>query len=102
MSFIPYLHFDGTCAEAMQFYADLFGATEVQILRYTDAPETEGLPPSDRVMYSHIMLGDACLMASDQPPACPGLTWPRSRSITPWPTRPPGKNCLMRWPRAAP
>ena len=71
MSFIPYLNFDGTCAEAMQFYADLFGATEVQILRYTDAPESEGLPPSDRVMYSHIMLGDACLMASDSPPGMP-------------------------------
>ena len=27
MSFIPYLNFDGNCAEAMQFYADLFGAT---------------------------------------------------------------------------
>ena len=41
-------------------------------MRYTDAPESEGLPPSDRVMYSHIMLGDACLMASDHPPGMPG------------------------------
>ncbi|WP_204113439.1 VOC family protein [Shimia biformata] len=68
MAFIPYLNFDGNCAEAMQFYADLFGATEVQILRFSDAPSTEGMPPSDRVMYSHIMLGEFCLMGSDYPP----------------------------------
>ncbi|WP_299351581.1 VOC family protein [uncultured Shimia sp.] len=71
MAFIPYLNFDGNCAEAMQFYADLFGATDLQIMRYTDAPEGEDLPPSDRVMYSHIMLGDASLMASDHPPGMP-------------------------------
>ena len=79
MSFIPYLNFDGTCAEAMQFYADLFGATEVQIMRYTDAPESEGLPPSDRVMYAHIMQGDACLMASDWPP---GMEAPPMASVS--------------------
>ena len=79
MAFIPYLSFDGTCAEAMQFYADLFGATEVQILRYTDAPESEGLPPSDRVMYSHIMLGEACLMASD---IMPGMQGPAMAAVS--------------------
>ena len=68
MAFIPYLNFDGNCAEAMTFYAKLFNATELQILRYSDAPASEGLPPSDAVMYSHIMLGEACLMGSDHPP----------------------------------
>ena len=68
MSFIPYLNFDGQCAEAMEFYADLFGADEVQIMRYTDAPASEDLPKSDRVMYSHIMVGPFCLMGSDYPP----------------------------------
>ncbi|PSL19747.1 VOC family protein [Shimia abyssi] len=69
MSFIPYLKFYGTCEAAMTFYADLFGATEVQILRYSDAPKSEGLPTSDAVMYSHIMVGEhTCLMASDLPP----------------------------------
>ncbi len=79
MSFIPYLNFDGQCAEAIQFYAEVFGADEVQIMRFSDAPEEEGLPQSDRVMYSHIMIGDKCLMASDSPP---GLTQPPQESVS--------------------
>jgi PhnB protein len=67
MSFTPYIYFDGRCEEAMCFYADVFGAEAPAIMRYRDAPDTEGLEASDRVMYSHIMLGDRALMASDVP-----------------------------------
>ena len=71
MTFAPFLRFDGNAAEAMTFYADLFGADEIQILRFSDAPPEANLPPSDAVMYSHIMLGAHALMASDSMPGQP-------------------------------
>lgn len=68
MSFVPYLHFDGACAEAMAFYADVFGATDLQIMRYADAPpDAQQGAPSDRVMHSQFSVEGATLMASDFP-----------------------------------
>lgn len=65
MTFIPYLTFDGTARAALTFYADVFGASDLTLMSFSDAPASEDLPASDRIMYGHIMLGDACLMASD-------------------------------------
>jgi PhnB protein len=69
MSPIPYLHFGGQCAEAMAFYSEVFGATDLQMMRYAEAPEA---PPdwktSDRVIHSQVSLGGGTLMASDFPP----------------------------------
>ncbi len=42
MAFIPYIHFDGNCDEAMSFYAGVFGATDLKIMRYSEAPEDCG------------------------------------------------------------
>ena len=71
MTFTPYLYFDGDCEAAMDFYTDVFGATEVQKIRYSEAPADQNLPSTDKIMYSHIMLGDHCLMGSDMPPGTP-------------------------------
>lgn len=79
MSFVPFLTFDGQAEAAITFYADVFGADETQILRYADAPEDEGLPPSDRVMYGHIMTGDHCLMAYD---SMPGMEFTPQASVS--------------------
>lgn len=72
MSFEPYLHFQGNCAEAMRFYAEVFGG-EVQMMRYSDAPD---LPPematSERVMHASLYVGGRSLMASDFPPGTEG------------------------------
>lgn len=70
MSFSPYLHFQGNCAEAMKAYADIFGATDLQIMRYADAPPTAGVPPGgggDKVMHARLSVGGQSLMASDFP-----------------------------------
>jgi len=67
MHFIPYIHFEGRCAEAMAFYADLFGATDLQLLRYCEAPGGQALP-SDRIMHAQFSAAGASLMASDYPP----------------------------------
>ena len=77
MSFVPYLHFQGNCAEAMQYYADCFGGGDLQIAKYADAPSDifpDGQRPADdgRVMHASLTVDGATLMASDFPPGMPG------------------------------
>ena len=77
MSFVPYLHFRGTCAEAMRFYADVFGATDVQTMTFADAPEgmMPGTPSEEakqRVMHSTLTTPNGVLMASDFPAGMEG------------------------------
>lgn len=77
MSFIPYLHFRGNCAEAMRFYADVFGGGDLQIMTYADAPEgtLPGEPSPDmrdHVMHASLSTGSGMLMASDYPPGMEG------------------------------
>lgn len=71
MSFIPFLTFDGQARAAMEFYSDLFHSDDTVIQSFADTPEGAGVEASDRVMYAHIMLGEACLMAGDSPPGMP-------------------------------
>jgi PhnB protein len=72
MSFVPYIMFRGNCAEAMAFYAEVFGADPPVLMRYSEAPEGEGMPPSERVMHAELGLADGKLMASDYPEGMPG------------------------------
>jgi PhnB protein len=68
MTFNPYIHFQGNCAEAMRFYADLFGG-DLTLFRYRDMPDA---PPefanSDLVMNSQLKTETATIYASDFPP----------------------------------
>ncbi|MGB8811707.1 MAG: VOC family protein [Paracoccaceae bacterium] len=74
MTFMPYIHFDGTCESAMKFYADVFGATDLQLMRYAEAPPESGMQASDRIMHSQLSVADHTLMASDYPPGMPAQT----------------------------
>ncbi|MGQ0609901.1 MAG: VOC family protein [Paracoccaceae bacterium] len=38
MSFAPYIAFSGNAREAMTYYAEVFGATDLQIMEFADAP----------------------------------------------------------------
>ena len=73
MPTMPYSHFQGQCAEALAFYGTVFGGTNLQTLRYADAPEA---PPawqgSTRIMHGQITIYDGTLMASDYPPGVTG------------------------------
>lgn len=73
MPTIPYLHFQGQCAEALAFYAEVLGGTDLQMMRYGEAPDD---PPewkdSGRVLHGQVTLGDGTLMASDFPPGMTG------------------------------
>jgi PhnB protein len=65
-----YLHFDGRCEEAIEFYRKALDAQVGMLLRYKDSPEPP--PPGtvprgwdDRVMHSEFRVGDSVVMASD-------------------------------------
>ncbi len=72
MSFMPYIHFDGQCAQAMAFYMQVFGGTDLQTMLYSDAPPDSGIPPSDLIMHSQFNALGGVLMASDAPPGMGG------------------------------
>lgn len=73
MATMPYLHFQGDCAPALAFYAEVFGGTGLQTMRYAEAPEAPpGWSGSDRIMHEQVTLGDGTLMASDYPPGTDG------------------------------
>lgn len=68
MSFDPYLYFDGTCREAMSWYAAVFGAEATYMMTYAEAPDTAGMPPGDdRILHACITVDGRMLMASDLP-----------------------------------
>ena len=70
---IPYLHFQGHCAEALALYADIFGATDLQLMRYADAPDVDDtLRDPTRIIHGQLTLPDGVLMASDYPPGMTG------------------------------
>ena len=69
MAFMPYIHFSGSCAEAMAFYADIFGSTDLA-LRYYEAQDAGGAAP-DLVLHAQFTARGAVLMASDYPPGMP-------------------------------
>lgn len=67
--FDAYLQFDGTCADALKFYADTFGG-EVFTMRFRDAPDPmPGVSGDalDKVMHGSLRVGDRTLMACDWP-----------------------------------
>lgn len=69
MNFNVYLFFsNGTCAEAFDRYAEVFGG-EVTMMRMGDVPEEQRMPgaPDDAVMHASLRVGDALLMGSDDP-----------------------------------
>jgi PhnB protein len=73
MPTMPYIHFQGQCAQALAFYTDVFGGTNLQIMRYADGPgATAEQLASDRVMHGQVTLYDGTFMASDYPPGITG------------------------------
>lgn len=68
---IPYLFFNGTCTEAMNFYADLFGGKVISSALYSEMPAEFPCPDEakDRVMNAQLQLpGGAMIYASDSFP----------------------------------
>jgi PhnB protein len=72
MTLLPYLFFDGTCEDAMRYYAELFGGTITSISHWSDMPPNPNYPISDeqknRVMHARMDSKTFSLLASDGTP----------------------------------
>lgn len=78
MKTTPYLHFNGNCMQAFDYYSKHLGGKLLLSMTYADmppqpaaAPVTEsGCQPeaSDKIMHASMQLGEGLLMASDCPP----------------------------------
>ena len=64
-----YLYFNGTCLEAMTFYAETLGGEITGVFKNSDSPDPESRMPGgdDLVMNMNMRLGSANIMASDAP-----------------------------------
>jgi len=63
----PYLNFAGNTEEAFNFYKSVFGG-ELNIMRFSDTPEGDKVPPAvkDKVMHASLPIGKGnALMATD-------------------------------------
>ncbi len=70
-----YLSFDGNCAEAMKFYAQVLNAKLEALITYAEAPPCGDQPVSpshsNRIMHAYLTHPDFELMAGDTPPGIP-------------------------------
>lgn len=67
---IPYLGFDGNCADAVRFYERVLGGKLELLLRGSDTPMAAEMPKEflDRVMHARLALpGGGLLYAGDAP-----------------------------------
>lgn len=67
MQLANYLFFDGTAAEAFDFYARCLGGRIARKVTFADMPGPVDLPPRAKDLMAHLRLeaGDAVLMGSD-------------------------------------
>jgi PhnB protein len=72
-----YLNFDGTCREAMTFYAKCMDA-DLRVMPFSQMPGD--LPPgaADRVMHACLTKGSINIMASD---TFPGMTLTQGNNV---------------------
>jgi PhnB protein len=73
MPTMPYIHFQGQCADALTFSADVFGGTRLEMMGYADGPgASDAWKQSPRIMHGEVTIDGAKLMASDYPPGIEG------------------------------
>ncbi|WP_443748821.1 VOC family protein [Asticcacaulis solisilvae] len=69
MKFNPYLNFDGKCAEAFAFYAELFGGSITFIQTFGESPMKDDVPADwhGAVMHATLDIAGETLGGSDAP-----------------------------------
>lgn len=71
---IPYLAFDGTCADAMRFYEQALGGTLELMMSGADSPMAERIPKefAHRILHARLVLpGGGMLYGGDAPAHVP-------------------------------
>lgn len=70
-----YINFNGNCREAVEFYAQVFGAEKPKIMTFGDMPPSPGftLPEEAKnlVMHTRLNINGSNVMFSDSPPGMP-------------------------------
>lgn len=64
ISLDPYLTFDGTCEEAMNFYKEVFGG-ELEMTKFGEMPMPGHDNYADKIMHATLKTPDLTFMASD-------------------------------------
>ena len=69
MKLNPYLHFNGNCREAMEFYAEVLGGKVLAMMTFADMPSDQPASQETRdlIVHARLAIGDELLMASDAP-----------------------------------
>ncbi len=68
MQIQAYVHYEGRCEEAIEFYKKALDAKVTMLMRFKDCPEPmPGMDPAnaDKVMHASIKIGDSELLMSD-------------------------------------
>ena len=70
MVIAAYLHFQGQCRDAFEFYARCLGGTLGEIHTFGSSPMAGQVPPdwADKVMHISLTAGQNVLLGSDAPP----------------------------------
>jgi PhnB protein len=70
MDVIPYLHFNGNCAEAFAVYEKALGGKVIMVSKFGESPMADQFPADmkDQIMHISIQIGNTMLMGSDAPP----------------------------------
>jgi|SoiMethySBSTD1v2_1073268.scaffolds.fasta_scaffold3085506_1 PhnB protein len=66
----PYLHFNGRCEDALNFYGKVLGAEVTFMMRYKDSPDPQSkahIAPGteNKIMHSNVKIRDTEVMMSD-------------------------------------
>lgn len=66
----PAFQFDGNCAEAMSFYATVFGGSVEVAMTWGNSSMSASIPQGyeDKIMHTSMRFGDALIMGSDALP----------------------------------
>ena len=62
-----HLHFDGSCKEAFEFYADVFGGRIESMLTYGETPAGEHVPHEhrERIVHAGLKMGEIEIAGAD-------------------------------------
>ncbi|MBC7577420.1 VOC family protein [Tardiphaga sp.] len=66
----PYIHYNGNCEEAFNFYVQAIGAKIDVLMHVEGSPAAEHMPPemANKVLHAQLSIDGEVVMASDAPP----------------------------------
>ena len=82
MQVSPYLHFNGQCEEAFEFYAKVLGGEIITMMRWEGSPMAKQAPAGwgSKIIHASLKLGEQEIGGSDAPP--PHYQAPAGFSVT--------------------